>query len=441
MWLRERKYAWLLLAVLWVFGCIGALSRFVMAYYQVAITEDFAVGRSFISYAWSLNLLVAALCMPLGGWLVDKYGAKAVMAVSALFGAAGSALIFIVQHPLAFVLGYGLLSGLVGIGATTTYALVFHWFEHHRAKALTILSSASPLGLAIASPVFIHYKGLTWEYAFLATALLGLLLVIPSTLLLVRNPAASGASAPARPDAEATRPTAAEQSAAAEPRLSHPVRRLAGRMLTAASTASSTPVLPMVMLGLFVCGFHMGTVEMNMVAIHQHAQVSDTMVASAISALGLMEIAGSFLFGYMLDRFPRAFILALLYGLRAIGFIVLYVHLELSPLLFSVMFGATYVGAVPGGLLLAREAIRGGGTTQTGFLLLFHQAGGIVGALVAGLLFDRFSSYQPLIGVSIGLAVLTMAGYFAVHVWLRRRSAHPVPANQTRGASAEEAGA
>lgn len=417
MWFGEKKYAWGLLAVLWVFGCIAALSRFVMAYYQAVITEDFAVGRSFISLTWSLNLLIAALCMPFGGWLVDRYGVKKVMVLSTLLGATGSGVIFFAHHPVAFLIGYGVITGLVGIGSTTVFTLVLHWFKRHRAKAMTIINSASPLGLAIVSPIFISCEGkLTWEYAFLITAILGIGLVLPGTLLFIRDGrhSADGTdSGAAQAPAEAANQPAGTGPAPSEPGIW--LRRLKEKI----TPYFGSPVIPAVMLALFACGFNMGTVEMNMVAIHQHAHVPGTIIASALSLLGVMEVAGSFVFGYLLDRISRALALAVLYGLRVIGFTLLWLHLDLSPVLFSVLFGATYIGAIPGGLLLAGETLKGT-STQTGFLLLFHQAGGIIGALAAGFLFDSFGNYQALIGVNITVAAIAAAGYAWVH--LRGRS-------------------
>ncbi len=331
MWFGERKYAWGLLGILWIIGCIGALSRFVMAYYQVTIAEDFDVGRSFISVAWSTNLLIAAISAPIGGYFVDKYGAKRILIVSVVIGAIGSLLVFLFPNPLTFFLAFGLLSGLIGLGATTSFTLVVHWFRLRRGMALTILNSASPLGLALVTPLFIQAESLTWDIAFLISALLSFVLVVPITLAFMRNGPANPAETPAT---AAPRADSIKQS-----RWSYLKRQFA--------LALSTPVMPVIIIALFACGFHMGTVEMNMVAIHQHAHVSSSQIALAVSLLGLMEVAGSFVFGYLLDRIPRALALALLYGIRTIGFGFLFMHLDATPVLFSVLFGAAYNTTVP----------------------------------------------------------------------------------------------
>lgn len=400
MWLGERKYAWGLLSILWIIGCIGALSRFVMAYYQVTIADDFDVGRSYISIAWSTNLLIAAIAAPIGGWLVDKFGAKLILIISVIIGAIGSLLVYLFPNPVTFFLAFGLLSGLIGLGATTSFTLVIHWFKLRRGMALTILQSASPLGLAIITPLFVQAEGLTWNIAFLLSALLSFCLVVPLTTFFMRNGASD------KPNSEEATPV---------------VERTRWQNLRhQLSTAVATPVMPIIILSLFACGFHMGTVEMNMVAIHQHAHVSPSQIALAVSLLGLMEVLGSFIFGYMLDRISRSLALALLYGIRSIGFVFLFLHLDATPIVFSILFGAAYNTTVPGSLLLAQETTKGS-ATQTGFLLLFHQGGGVIAALLAGVLFDILGNYQLHIGLDAGLGVLTALGFCWVHFHLRRK--------------------
>lgn len=402
MWFGERKYAWGLLSILWLIGCIGALSRFVMAYFQVTIADDFDVGRSYISIAWSTNLLIAAVSAPVGGWLVDKYGAKLILILSVIIGAIGSLLVYLFPNPITFFLAFGLLSGLIGLGATTSFTLVIQWFKLRRGMALTVLSSASPLGLAIITPLFVQAEGLTWNIAFLLSALLSIILVVPLTAFFMRNGAAD----------DTTPATTASLTRTTLTRWQSFKQQLAA--------AVSTPVMPIILLALFACGFHMGTVEMNMVAIHQHAHVSPSQIALAVSLLGFMEVLGSFVFGYMLDKISRSLALALLYGIRSIGFAFLFLHLDATPIVFSILFGAAYNTTVPGSLLLAQESTKGS-ATQTGFLLLFHQGGGVIAALLAGVLFDIIGNYQLHIGLDAGFGVLTALGFCWVHFYLRRQ--------------------
>ena len=160
----------------------------------------------------------------------------------------------------------------------------------------------------------------------------------------------------------------------------------------------------------------MGTVEMHLMAIQQTAHVSHSMFIASLSILGVLELVGGFVFAALLDRMPRALALSCLYFIRTIAFALLFAQFHLSPVLFTLIFGATYLGAIPGGILLAGESLRTKSIgLQTGILLLFHQLGGVAAANVGGLNYDLFHNYQILIAVNVALSLMSGAGYILVH--------------------------
>lgn len=163
----------------------------------------------------------------------------------------------------------------------------------------------------------------------------------------------------------------------------------------------------------------MGSVEMNLVAIHQLADVSPSMIALSMSILGIMEIMGALICGYFLDRYNKLMLMSILYGIRIMGFAFLFMHLGSSPIVFAIAFGITYLSAVPGGILVVNEFAEGKGK-HAGILLFFHQGGGIVGALIGGFSFDYFRSYQNLILVDIMICILVTLGYFVLFMTHRR---------------------
>jgi MFS family permease len=402
---KEKKRAWIGLGALWIIGFISALTRFIMAFFQVRISEDLGISRGFISMAWSTNLLIAALCAPLGGWLADRYGPKKIMLVSAIMGIAGSGTVAFGHHDIVFFVGYGVISGFAGIGTTTTYMLIFDWFKHHRAKATALLASASSLGLAISTPIFVSASSLTWKDAFFASFALGILVTLPVIIFAIKGTEPRGStSARASADKPAT---ANGQEGRKDVR--SPLR----------GNAVHLSLFLIVACALFTCGFNMGTVEMNLVAIHQLADVSPEMIAISMSVLGAMEIIGSLVMGYWMDRSNKLVVMILLYGIRVLGFCLLFMHFGASPILFAIAFGVTYLSAIPGGLLVVNDDLKGKGK-QAGWLLLFHQAGGILGSLIGGVSFDYFHDYQVLIGVDVLMCMLVTLGYFYLYATRRR---------------------
>lgn len=401
-WFKESRYAWIGLGSLWVIGFIGALTRFSLSFFQVQISTDLQISRGFISMAWSTNLFIVAVCAPLGGWLVDRYGTKKILMLSAIMSTLGTGIVVLGHHPIVFFIGYGVISGLAGIGATTNYILMFEWFRHHRAKAMALLASASSVGLAIITPIFVSMDWLTWKNAFMASFILGVCVTLPVIWLGIKSSQQKNTErAPSDRSIEV-------EGQDTSPRVTPPSKKFI-----------SLPIFVVVAIALFTCGINMGSVEMNLVAIHQLADVSPSMIALSMSILGIMEITGALICGYFLDRFNKLMMMSLLYGIRIIGFAFLFMHLGSSPILFAIAFGITYLSALPGGMLVINEFAKGKGK-HTGVLLLMHQGGGIVGVLIGGLSFDYFGNYQNLIVVDVVICILVTLGYFGLFTTHRR---------------------
>ncbi|MEC0088983.1 MFS transporter [Paenibacillus macquariensis] len=403
-WFKEPKYAWVGLGSLWIIGFIGALTRFSMSYFQVNISEDLDISRGFISMAWSTNALITALCAPLGGWLVDRYGAKKVLLISSVMGTLGTGIVVIGEHPSIFFIGYAVISGLAGIGTTTTYLLMFEWFSHHRAKAMALLTSANSVGLAITTPIFVSQSWLTWKDAFLTSFILSLLISLPVIWLGVKGHQQNSAKKDQVDGSIEVENHNHDKQETVAPSLKR---------------ASHLPIFFLVGIALFTCGINMGTVEMNLVAIHQLANVSPSMIALSMSILGILEIVGSVTFGFLLDRFNKLVMMAMLFGIRIMGFAILFMHVGWSPILFAIAFGMTYLSVIPGGILIFNEYAEGKGK-QTGFLFVFHQAGSIMGTLIGGLSFDYFKNYQVLIGFDVVICILVTLGFVALFIFRRR---------------------
>lgn len=354
--------------------------------------------------------MIGSLCAPLGGWLTDRWGYKVTMVLGSVTGVISTAVILFFPHPAGYFVGFGVLGGLAGIGASTSYVLVTQWFQHHRAKALMILSSAGSLGLAVLTPVFVlNESWLTWRIAYKISISIGLIFVL-LIMLIVKERKSLNQEVEALDHSD-------HPKLGTHPDGQEPVANQA-RIRALFSNIKSyvrNPVLMVVIVALFTCGFSMGTVEMHLMAIQQTMHVSHNMFIASLSILGVMELAGGFVFAALLDRMPRAVALGCLYLIRAIAFLLLFVQLQVSPVLFTLIFGSTYLGAIPGGILLANESLKSKSVgLQTGMLLLFHQLGGGVAAIAGGMNYDLFHNYQVVIGINIALSLCCCVGYFIV---------------------------
>ncbi|WP_223879956.1 MFS transporter [Paenibacillus spiritus] len=363
------RYAWFLFVYFWIYGFISSVNRFVQSYYQNDISHYLSTGRSFLGTTWSVNIIIGALCSPVGGYLADRYGYRRVMMASSLLTSASVGTLLLFPSTTGYFIGFGLLAGLVGIAASANYVFVADWFASHRAKVLVLLNSSGSLGLAILSPVFIMNEDrLGWRPLYGFSVAAGVIFCALTFLVVRPNPNRLP-EPPAVPPAPRPRPSL--RSAAD---LARKLRD--GRIIA-------------VMAALFTCGFSMGTVEMHLMAIYQVAGADRMVFSSSLTLLGVLELFGGIVFSFLLDRMRRELALASLYAVRVVAFLILFLHFPASPLLFSLIFGASYLGALPGGILLANETLEQQGISAgliTGFLILIHQAGGALSGVAGALI-------------------------------------------------------
>ncbi|GFN32212.1 MFS transporter [Paenibacillus xylaniclasticus] len=407
---RENPYAWLLLSVLWVFTFLGATARFIQSYYQPEMSGDMDVGRGFLSLTWSLGIMISAVCAPVGGMLIDRWGYKKVMVYSGLFGCLSILVVLWFRGPIGYFIGFGIIAGLGGIGSAAGYVLVNNWFKYHRAKALMLIGGAASLGLAVLTPLFVRYKEwLNWVNLYWVLLAVNIVSVLFTILFIKEN------KQNFNEDDNKSGAASSDTLSAVKTTLIADVKQGFNNFIR----YCKIPVVLIVMFALFACGFNMGTVERHLMAIHQVAHVHDAMFISSLSLLGLLEVFGGLLFSFLLDHTNRLLALTILYVMRIGAFIMLFLHLDLSPILFSVIFGASYLGAIPGGILVVTERIEQEGGSiglQVGVLLLVHQIGGVIAGIAGGVNFDLFHNYQLLIAVDIGLVVICAAAYYMMYL-------------------------
>src|SRR6266853_221323 len=186
-------------------------------------------------------------------------------------------------------------------------------------------------------------------------------------------------------------------------------------------------------IGFFVCGFHV-----TFIGLHLPSYISDKGVGMsffgrpvsaleiggwAIGLVGLFNIAGSLIWGWLGSQYPKKDMLALLYALRALAFIM-FLALPLSwvsVLLFSASLGFLWLGTVP--LTSGLVGYMFGSTHISmlwGIVFFSHQLGSFLGGWGAGRLYDLQGNYDLMWWISVGLGVFAAV----IHWWIREL---PVP--------------
>ena len=345
------------------------------------MSTDLGWGRSHFSFAMALSNLIWGLAQPFFGAWADKQGAGRVVVVSGLLYAGGLALMPFSTTPLMLDASAGLMVGLglSGVSFGVILGVVGRAFPpERRSLALGIASSGGSFGQFLMLPFGqLLISTLGWQTA---------LLVLAGTIM-ATVPLAAAMMEGRRPVA-----TGAQQS------LNQALREAGAHSGFWYLTA-----------GFFVCGFQVAFISVHLPAYLVDVRMTPAVGATALALIGLFNIAGSFVAGYLGGRFSKKYLLSGIYILRAV-IIALFLVLPVTPLtvyLFAAGIGFLWLGTVPltNGLVAQIFGVRFV-SMLFGIVFLSHQIGSFAGVWLGGYLFDATGSYNLVWIGSIALGVI-----------------------------------
>ena len=372
-------------AVLFCGGAILTLAlgtRHSFGLYLHPMTVDLGWTRQAFAVALAIQNLVYGLATPFAGMVADKYGATRALVAGTFAYAIGLVLMAHSGTGWQFSLSAGLLVG-VGLsccGFSIVFGVVGRAFPpHKRTLALGVVSSAGSFGQFLMLPyaqVLINHVG--WHNALLVCAVT-LLLILPLSAALVEDKKAQAAVSQRQSIPEALREAFGHS----------------GYLLLCS--------------GYFVCGFQLMFISVHFPAFLLDQHMTPETGMTALALIGLFNIFGSYLWGWLGSRYTKKYVLSTLYFTRAVAFAI-FISLPLSSFsvyLFSATIGFLWLGTVPvtSGLIAHIFGVKYL-ATLTGMAFLFHQVGSFLGVWIAGYLFDTTGSYRLmwLLTIALGIA-------------------------------------
>ena len=399
----QPKFNWLHPIIIVGCGClvifIGFGIRSTMGVFLVPITEQYDWGRSIFAFAAALQNLFWGFSQPIFGAIADRFGSGRVILLGGICYVAGLALMIVSSTPLGFYIANG---ALIGFGLSgTTFAIVLAVIaravpERQRSMALGIGSAAGSLGQFVLVPLG---NSLILQFGWVSTiAMLSclMLLVIPLSFVLSGKPNISGP----------------EQT-----------------LKAAVSQAARHPGYVLLTSGFFVCGFQVTFIGIHLPAYLTDIGLSSNVGAWALSIVGLFNLVGTLLAGYMGNIFKKKSILSFIYLGRAI---VIAVFVMLPPsvpsaLIFAGCMGILWLATIPltSGIVSQVFGARYLGTLF-GFVFLGHQIGSFLGVWMGGLLFDTTQSYEVVWWICVALGVIAALLHWPINESPIRETMRPV---------------
>jgi MFS family permease len=375
--------------VIVVCGClIGMLTfgpRSTFGFFMQPMSREFGWGRDVFALAFAVQNLLWGIGQPISGAIADRYGTLRVICLGALMYALGLIVMRYASTPGTLELGAGLLIGFGLSGCS--FNLVLSAFgklmpPQWRGIALGAGTAAGSFGQFLFAPFGVALiDNFGWQYALTVFALL-MLLVIPLSLALA-TPAVAASDGPVVP----------QQSF---------------RQALAEAFGHRSYVL--LVLGFFTCGFQLAFITAHLPAFLVDRGLPIQTGGWVIAIVGLFNIIGSLSVGWLQTRFPKRYILSIIYTVRAVS-IVAFISFPIttfSAVAFGVITGLTWLSTVPPTSSLVALMF---GTrwlaTLYGFAFFSHQVGGFLGVLLGGVVFDKFGSYAPVWWLSVLFGVLS----------------------------------
>ncbi len=378
-------------------GCaillLGFAIRASFGVFQIPIASEFNWVRSDFSLAIAVQNLAWGIGQPIFGALAERFGDRRAIIAGALMYSAGLVLSSYAVTPgqmqlLEILVGFG----IAGTGFGVILAIVGRAAKpEHRSLALGIATAAGSAGQVIGAPtaqaLLAHYH---WQTVFVifSVVILFALFALP----FLRSPTV------------ATR------------------RELEESLGTVLVRAFKDPSYLMIFMGFFSCGYQLafitahfpafvtekcGAIDPNGMLAAIGITTTSALGAVAIAVIGLFNIAGSILAGWLGKRYSKKYLLAAIYTGRTIVS-ALFIMLPMTPLtvlLFSAAMGSMWLATVPltSGLVAHIYGLRYMGTLY-GFVFLSHQIGSFLGVWLGGRMYDLTGGYTTVwwIGVGVG---------------------------------------
>jgi MFS family permease len=375
------------LALIVLSGCLICLLTFgpraALGLFMQPMSAEFSWSRDVFSLAFALQNLLWGIAQPICGSIADRFGSMRVILIGGLAYAGGLLFMNDASSPLVLNAGMGALIGLGLSGCS--FSLVLAAFGkllpvQWRALALGAGTAAGSFGQFIFAPLGVALiDAFGWASALKVFA--GLVLMVVPLSFALWMPEAKNLSA-----------------AAPSQGFGHAMRE-----------AFSHKSYVLLIIGFFTCGFQLAFITMHLPAYLVDRGLSVQVGGWVIALIGLFNIFGSLGAGWLAnDRVPKRYLLVAIYFIRAaatLAFVTIPAT-PLSALLFGVVTGLAWLSAIPptSGLVAVMFGTRWL-STLWGIAFLSHQIGGFLGALLGGVIFERFGSYLPAWWLSIALGI------------------------------------
>ena len=397
-------YGWRMIGVVSALRILGGgLHQYGFTVFFLPVTQDLGLTRASTSLAFSLARAEGSLTAPIVGYLLDRYGPKPLMLAATLFAGIGYMLFAFVHSYTTFLIVYlGVISLAFNAGFVHAPTVVANsWFIKLRARAMTVVSAAVPIGGALITPLLaVAVQNFGWRWAALIAGGLFIAGGIPLSLAIRRSPESVGMA----PDGGPLENPQGDKSGAPS------TNNAVNEPEISARQAFRSPIFWNLILSMTARSAAFTTVTTHFIPMMVWKGMSQTEASVLLAGFAIINLPIHFLLGWIADfvNKPKLVTFCLLLGFVAV--LPMLWSSSLWALWFFTAFYSVLDASIPVfwasvGDFFGRKsfgAIRGN-------MNLFYTWGAVLGPVLAGYVYDRTQSYALVFWAMAGSLLLSSA--------------------------------
>lgn len=194
--LRPRSifYGWYIVAAGMVINMlIGGLTMNAFGFYAAALKDEFAWSATIFGVAAAVTRVESGLLGPIQGWMIDRFGPRAMIRLGISTTALGMVLFGFLWDEVSFIGFYILLSIGTSIGGFMTVSVaVVTWFERKRSRAIGFMSMGFTFGALVSAIVGTLIFNFGWRETSYATGVFLFVVGWALSFLFTRHPSDKG---------------------------------------------------------------------------------------------------------------------------------------------------------------------------------------------------------------------------------------------------------
>jgi MFS family permease len=409
-------YGWRMVGLVSAIRVVGGgLHQYGFTVFFLPISQDLGLSRAATSLAFSLSRAQGAIEAPLVGYLVDRFGPRPVIVVAAVLAGIGYILLSWVDSYTGFLIVYlGVISLAFVAGFVHSPMVVANsWFIRQRARAMTVVSAAVPVGGAVISPLLAFgVTSMGWRWAAFISGCAFLIVCVPLSLQVQRSPESLGFL----PDGDLPRNTLADDNVN-QGDGNEPIEED-----STAAQAMKTMVFWVLVISMAARVAAYSTVTVHFVPLMVWKGLSQEQSAFLLGAFAFMNMVAHFLIGWIADKVNKPGLMTLCHLVCAVSVLPLVGHSTLWQLwlftgVFTLLDASFPVVWATVGDFYGRRYF----ATIRGMMSFFYMWGSFAGPVFAGAVYDHTESYVSVLWTLFALlSIATLLNMLLINPWARK---------------------